>query len=137
LRGLRKQEPGLLEDIRSPPDSLQIDIYKEFLNIPYMFAESTVTSKNQTTVPKAIVDALGIKPSMKLVFELTEGGQLLVHVKTGRLVELAGFLANHHRKRKSPVSIEEMDRGIRAAAASGYLHSIGASAKVPKRRKQP
>ena len=33
---------------------------------------STLTAKNQTTVPKAIVDALGLKPAAKLVFELTE-----------------------------------------------------------------
>jgi bifunctional DNA-binding transcriptional regulator/antitoxin component of YhaV-PrlF toxin-antitoxin module len=31
---------------------------------------STVTSKNQTTIPKAIVEALKIKPSAILVYDL-------------------------------------------------------------------
>jgi antitoxin PrlF len=98
-----------------------------------MFAESTLTAKNQTTVPKAIVEALGLKPSAKLVFELTDDGKLLVHVKQGRLADLAGFLSKRPRKRKGPVSLEEMDRGIREAAGEAYLRSLG----EPTRRRRP
>ena len=101
-----------------------------------MFAESTLTAKNQTTVPKAIVDALGLKPAAKLVFELTDDGKLLVHVKQGRLADLAGFLADKPRRRKSPVSLEDMDRGIAKAAGDAYLRSIGTTREQIKRRKK-
>lgn len=90
-----------------------------------MIAESTLTAKNQTTVPKAIVDALGLKPSAKLVFELTEDRQLLIHVKQGPISELAGFLANRPRKRTGSVSLEEMKAGVRRAAGEAYRRSIG------------
>jgi bifunctional DNA-binding transcriptional regulator/antitoxin component of YhaV-PrlF toxin-antitoxin module len=101
-----------------------------------MFAESTLTAKNQTTVPKAIVDALGLKPSAKLLFELTDDGQLLVHVKQGRLADLAGFLSKRSRKRKTPVSLEEMDAAIRRAAGDSYLKSIGETRESFARRRK-
>jgi antitoxin PrlF len=91
-----------------------------------MFAESTLTAKNQTTVPKAIVDALGLKPSAKLLFELTDDGQLLVHVKQGRLADLAGAFRHFGKRRgKKPVTLEEMDAAIRRAASDSYLKSVG------------
>lgn len=91
-----------------------------------MFAESTLTAKNQTTVPKAIVDALGLKPSAKLVFELTDDGKLLVHVKQGRLADLAGAFRNFGTRRgKKAPTFEEMDAGVRRAAGDAYLRSIG------------
>lgn len=100
-----------------------------------MIAESTITAKNQTTVPKAIVDALGLKPSAKLVFELTDDRKLLVHVKQGRLADLAGFLANRPRKRKSPVSLEEMNRAVRDAAGRAYVRSVGGKVRRRTKRK--
>ena len=115
--------------------SLLFDSNKENWHSPRMFAESTLTAKNQTTVPKAIVDALGLKPSAKLVFELTDDGKLFVHVKQGRLADLAGFLAKRPRKRKGPVSVEEMDRGIREAAGLSHLRSVGESATRRRPRK--
>lgn len=100
-----------------------------------MFAESTLTAKNQTTVPKAIVDALGLKPSAKLLFELTDDGQLLVHVKQGRLADLAGAFRHFGKGRgKKPVTLEEMDAGIRRAAGEAYLRSVGETRKSIKRQ---
>ena len=99
-----------------------------------MIAESTLTSKNQTTIPKAIVDALGLKPSAKLVFEITDDGQLLVHVKQGRLADLAGAFRHCGKRRKQPATLEEMDAGIRRAAGDAYLRSIGETRQSIKRR---
>ena len=101
-----------------------------------MIAGSTLTSKNQTTIPKAIVDARGLKPSAKLVFEITDDGQLLVHVKQGRLADLAGFLSKRPRRRKAPVSLGEMDVAIRHAAGDSYLKSVGEMRARIKRRKR-
>jgi antitoxin PrlF len=115
--------------------SFPIDFIKERWHFPRMFAESTLTAKNQTTVPKAIVDALGLKPSAKLVFEITGDGKLLVHVKQGRLADMAGFLADRPRRRKGPASLEDMERGIRAAAGQAYLRGVGAPVKRRNPRK--
>ena len=115
---------------------MPFDFGKESPNAPCMFAESTLTAKNQTTIPKAIVEALGLKPSAKLVFEITDDGQLLVHVKQGRLADLAGFLANRPRRRKTPASLEEMDAGIRRAAGDAYLKSIGETRESFARRRK-
>ena len=101
-----------------------------------MFAESTLTAKNQTTVPKAIVDALGLKPSAKLVFELTDEGQLLVHVKQGKLAELAGMFRHCGKRRKRPATLEEMNAGVRRAAGDSYLRSIGETRESFKRKRE-
>jgi antitoxin PrlF len=100
-----------------------------------MFAESTLTAKNQTTVPKAIVEALGLKPSAKLVFELTDDGKLLVHVKQGRLADLAGMFRHCGKRRKRPATIEEMDAGIRRAAGEAYMRSVG-MVRPPRRTRR-
>ena len=101
-----------------------------------MFAESTLTAKNQTTVPKAIVDALGLKPSAKLLFELTDDGQLLVHVKQGRLADLAGAFRHFGKRRGNKhVTLEEMDAAIRRAAGDSYLKSIGETRESFARRR--
>jgi antitoxin PrlF len=100
-----------------------------------MFAESTLTAKNQTTVPKAIVEALGLKPSAKLVFELTDDGKLLVHVKQGRLADLAGMFRHCGKRRKRPATLEEMDAGIRRAAGAAYLRSVG-MVRPPRRTRR-
>lgn len=36
---------------------------------------SALTSKNQTTIPKVVVEALGLTPSARLIYEIGEGGR--------------------------------------------------------------
>ena len=52
-----------------------------------MTAISTVTSKNQTTLPKAVVEALGVKPADQLVYEI-EADHVILRARTGRLADL-------------------------------------------------
>ena len=52
-----------------------------------MTAISTLTNKNQTTVPKVVVEALDIKPSDKLIYEI-EGDHVVLRAQTGRLADL-------------------------------------------------
>jgi len=101
-----------------------------------MIGESTLTEKNQTTVPKAIVDALGLKPSAKLIFELTDEGQLLVHVKQGKLAELAGMFRHCGNRAKKAVTLEEMDAAVRSASSEAYLKSIGETRASFDRKRQ-
>lgn len=43
---------------------------------------STMTSKGQVTIPKAIRDALGLTPGSEVVFDVNSDGAVVVHGKT-------------------------------------------------------
>jgi AbrB family looped-hinge helix DNA binding protein len=69
--------------------------------------DSTLTSKGQTTIPKAIRDSLRIKPGDRMTFTLMPDGTVVMRVKNKRVVELAGTL---RRKGRKPVPIEQLSR---------------------------
>lgn len=71
--------------------------------------QSTVTSKGQTTIPKELRDALGIKEGTPLRWKL-ENGILSVRAKTKRLEDFAGMLGDPPNGRH--VTIEEMNDDI-------------------------
>lgn len=97
-----------------------------------MIAESTLTSKNQTTVPKAVVESLGVKPSDKLVFEIHDG-KITLSARTGRLAELAGAFRHFgKRDRKKAPGQAEMDAAIRRGAGRTYRRTVGAKNKGGK-----
>ena len=50
------------------------DPTKESKQIPYM-SQSTLTSKSQTTIPKAVIEALNLRPSDQLVYEIEVDGR--------------------------------------------------------------
>ncbi len=69
---------------------------------------STLTSKGQTTVPKEVREALGLKPGDKIRY-LVVGDEVRI-VKPRSLSELAGCLAKYY---DGPAkTLEEMDAGI-------------------------
>lgn len=76
--------------------------------------QSTVTSKGQTTIPKELRDALGIKEGTPLRWKL-ENGLLSVRPKTRRLEDFAGMLGDPPNGRH--VTIEEMNDDIGRAVA--------------------
>jgi bifunctional DNA-binding transcriptional regulator/antitoxin component of YhaV-PrlF toxin-antitoxin module len=81
-----------------------------------MLASSKITKKNQTTLPRAVLDALGIKPADRLVYEI-EDGLVVLRAKTERLADLKDRFAHLGSKRAYPVSVEEMhDAAIGAVA---------------------
>ena len=55
-------------------------------------AESTLTAKGQTTVPRQVREQLGAGPGTKLVWHVMPNGSLIVRVKTRSLLALAGSL---------------------------------------------
>lgn len=71
---------------------------------------ATVTSKGQVTIPKAIRDSLRLHPGDKVEFVVTESKEALLRPITKKVDDVFGKL---HRKGRKPVSIEEMDAGIR------------------------
>ncbi len=74
---------------------------------------STMTTKGQITIPKAVRKALGLRPGHRVVFRLLEDGTVLLEPETVDLQTLRGYLKAPRRG----VTIEEMNRAVRTAAA--------------------
>jgi antitoxin PrlF len=71
-------------------------------------ANATVTSKGQVTIPKRILDHLRIEPGDLDDFIVDADGRVVVRAATADIGELKGLL----RKKRRPVSLEEMDQAI-------------------------
>lgn len=74
---------------------------------------TTMTTKGQVTVPRAIRDRLGLKSGDKMAFTMLSDGTVVMRPKTRRLAELAGSLT---RPGQPKVAIEDMNP-FRAPAA--------------------
>ena len=55
-------------------------------------AESTITAKGQTTVPRQVREQIGAGPGTKLVWHVMPTGSVIVRAKTHSLLTLAGSL---------------------------------------------
>ena len=69
-------------------------------------AESTITAKGQTTVPRQVREQLGAGPGTRLVWHVMPDGSLIVRAKTLSVLDLAGSLKSPKGKR---VSIDAMN----------------------------
>jgi antitoxin PrlF len=72
-----------------------------------MNTDATLTSKGQTTIPKAIRDSLRMKAGDKMSFTLMPDGVVIMRVKNRRVSDLAGLL---YKKGRKPVPIELLSR---------------------------
>jgi bifunctional DNA-binding transcriptional regulator/antitoxin component of YhaV-PrlF toxin-antitoxin module len=82
---------------------------------------SKLTGKNQTTIPKAVVQLLQLKPSSMLLYEIDSDGRVLLSAKSATFEELAGSFP---RKRpKKPVTVEMMKEAIREGAVKRFRRS--------------
>ncbi|HEV7276440.1 MAG TPA: AbrB/MazE/SpoVT family DNA-binding domain-containing protein [Devosiaceae bacterium] len=77
--------------------------------------QSTVTSKGQTTIPKELRDALGIKEGTPLRWKL-ENGVLTVRAKTKRLEDFIPMVPPNDRH----VTVEEMNEAVLEEAADRF-----------------
>ena len=77
--------------------------------------QSTLTSKNQTTIPKAVIEALNLRPSDQLVYEIEADGRILLSAKTGTFASVA---ANLPRNSKSGPTrtVDEMKSAMKTMA---------------------
>ena len=73
-------------------------------------ARATLTSKGQVTIPKGIRDSLQLQVGDKVEFTITSSNEALIRPVTKRVDEVFGRL---HKPGRKPVSIEEMDEGIK------------------------
>lgn len=86
-----------------------------------MTYSSTLTSKNQTTLPKAIALLLGVRPQAMLSYEVTEDGKVLLSAKSATFKDIAGSFPK--KKPAKPVAIEDMRKSIAAGAAKRFKKS--------------
>jgi len=82
-----------------------------------MIFTSTLTSKNQTTIPKAVVAALQARPSSTLCFEMESDGRIVLTAKAATFAQLAGTFPK--KKRSQPAKPADMQAAILAGAARG------------------
>ncbi len=80
-----------------------------------MVFTSTLTSKNQTTIPKAVVAALHAQPSATLCFEMEPDGRVILTAKAASFAQLADSFPK--KGRAKPATLDEMAAAIRAGAA--------------------
>ena len=79
-------------------------------------AASTLTSKGQITLPKALRDRLGVREGDRVVFHVDEQGRVVLVPETrDPLGGLVGLL--RHRARDRPATVEEMNEVVKARAA--------------------
>jgi AbrB family looped-hinge helix DNA binding protein len=76
-----------------------------------MFAEATLTSKGQLTVPKAIRDRLRLKPGDKVVF-VVRGDRVEIEVVGGSILDWYGAV-----KADGPQDLEAARVRVRRAIA--------------------
>ena len=72
-----------------------------------MSNDATLTSKGQTTIPKAIRDSLSMKTGDRMTFTLMPDATVVMRVKTKSVTKLAGVL---HKKGRKPVPVEKLSR---------------------------
>ena len=72
-----------------------------------MSADSTLTSKGQTTIPKEIRDGLGMKSGDRMTFTMLPDGTALMRVKNKSVMSLAGSL---RKKGQKAVPVEQLSR---------------------------
>jgi antitoxin PrlF len=77
---------------------------------------STITSKGQVTLPKAIRDALRIGVGDRVSFVVREDGVVELRPETVDLKDLYGILKYSGK----PVTVEEMDEGIAEAVIESF-----------------
>ncbi len=75
---------------------------------------TTITSKGQVTIPKAIRDELGLSPGDRVRFTRQHDGTVIVEPETVDVRSLKGMFSHAV---DSVVSLEDMDRAIAEAAA--------------------
>ena len=72
-----------------------------------MGAESTLTSKGQTTIPKDIRDSLGLKSGDRITFTMMPDGTVQMRVKNKSAMALGGSLRKKGQKR---LAVEQLSR---------------------------
>ena len=74
-------------------------------------AATTLTSKGQITIPKAVRDALHIQVGDKVEFFTNEANEIVLKPVTRKVSDLKGALSRY--KKEEPVTVEEMKQAMK------------------------
>lgn len=72
--------------------------------------ESTLTSKGQITLPKALRDDLHLKSGDRIAFERNDDGSYILRPKTISAASLKGFLKDYYKGPSK--TLEEIEEAI-------------------------
>ena len=75
-------------------------------------SESSVTIKGQTTLPKAVRQALDLSPGDRLLYVILDDGQ----VRLMRRVPVVGLAGLLRRPGQPALTVEDMDRAVAEGA---------------------
>lgn len=78
-------------------------------------ASSTLTSKGQTTIPKAIRERLGVRAGDRLDFVVLTDGRVTIEPVFHGVARLKGLLAG---RRRTVVSVDDMHAAVRRRASA-------------------
>jgi antitoxin PrlF len=81
---------------------------------------ATMTSKGQTTIPKAVRDYLNLKPGDQISYTIEDGGRVVLRAKNRSLKDLAGILKRPGQK---TLTVEEMNEAIGRAVIENDARS--------------
>jgi len=70
---------------------------------------ATLTSKGQITIPKEIRDRLRLQTGHRVEFEIDKNGKVFLVPRNRDIRSLKGIMRS---KRKTPVTVEEMNEAI-------------------------
>ena len=77
--------------------------------------QSTLTSKNQTTIPKAVIEALNLRPSDQLVYEIEANGRIILSAKTSTFASVVASLSR--KPTTGPArTVDEMKSAVKTMA---------------------
>jgi bifunctional DNA-binding transcriptional regulator/antitoxin component of YhaV-PrlF toxin-antitoxin module len=96
-------------------------IAKESCQIPCM-PQSTLTSKNQTTIPKVVIEALNLRPSDQLVYEIEADGRIILSAKTATFASVAASMPRK-ASRGSSRTVDEMKSAVKTMAQKRMTRS--------------
>ncbi len=71
---------------------------------------TTLTSKGQVTIPKAVRDELGLREGDRVAFRVLDDGTVVVEPETVDLLSLAGAM----KPKRKGISIDDMNEAIRS-----------------------
>jgi len=85
---------------------------------------SRVTVKGQVTIPKEVREHMGLKPGDQVEFIPGPGRTVTVNPRNLSVTALFGILKDKPRKRKEPLSVEEMEELLAAQWARHGMRGI-------------
>jgi len=88
----------------------------------FMSSMSTVLPGNQTKLPAAVVKALSLKPSSKLIYQIEADGRVVLSAKTSTFAELADSFPK--KRRGNTATDAEIKAAVQLGAVKRFRRSV-------------